>query len=306
MSRTVLVTGATGTQGGAVVDALLKSNVDFEILALTRTPQSASAQKLQQKSPKIKIVPGDLNDPESIFSKAKELTKNPIWGVFSVQLAIGDGANPKIEEAQGKALVDASIKHGVKHMVYSSVDRHGSKSDTEPTEIPHFMSKHHVEQYLFQKTRDGAMDWTVLRPVAFFENLVPDSFMSKFFTTSYKIYLKKHQKLQLIAASDIGFFAALALANPAEYKGQKISLAGDELTFDEYAAVFKEKTGTTLPTTFGFVAAFIGWMVKEFGYMFKWFSDVGYDADIAALRKINPELKDFRAWLDESKFKTIS
>ncbi|KAI0138933.1 NAD(P)-binding protein [Hypoxylon sp. NC0597] len=306
MSRAVLITGATGKQGGAVVNALLKANADFEILALTRDSQSASAQRLVQKSPKIKLVTGNLNAVDSIFAKAKEVTKTPIWGVFSVQTAMGGGANVRSEEAQGKALVDASLKNGVKHLVYSSVDRGGAKSDENPTDIPHFISKHNIEQHLFEKTKGGEMNWTVLRPVAFFENLTP-SFFGKVFATSWKINLKKDQKLQLIATSDIGFFAAEAFMKPEEYKNKKISLAGDELTFDEFAAIFKEKTGEDLPTTYHFIASIINWMVKELGYMFRWFRNVGYAADIPSLKKIHPELKDFRTWLDtESQFKTRS
>ncbi|OTA89292.1 hypothetical protein M434DRAFT_34463 [Hypoxylon sp. CO27-5] len=306
MSRAVLITGATGKQGGAVVNALLKANADFEILALTRDSQSASAQRLVQKSPKIKLVTGNLNAVDNIFAKAKEVTKTPIWGVFSVQTAMGGGANVRSEEIQGKALVDASLKNGVKHLVYSSVDRGGAKSDDNPTDIPHFISKHNIEKHLFEKTKNGEMNWTVLRPVAFFENLTPN-FFGKVFTTSWKINLKKDQKLQLIATSDIGFFAAEAFMKPEEYKNKKISLAGDELTYDEFAAIFKEKTGEDLPTTYHFIASIINWMVKELGYMFRWFRNVGYGADIASLRKINPDLKDFRKWLDtESQFKTRS
>lgn len=87
MSRAVLITGATGKQGGAVVNALLKADADLEILALTRNAQSASAQRLAQKSSKIKLVTGDMDAAENIFSKAKEITNTPIWGVFSVQVS---------------------------------------------------------------------------------------------------------------------------------------------------------------------------------------------------------------------------
>jgi uncharacterized protein YbjT (DUF2867 family) len=87
-ARAILVTGATGKQGGSVVSALLKANAPFEILALTRNAQSPSARKLVQKSAKIKLVTGDLNAIEDVFRKAKEATKAPVWGVFSVQVRI--------------------------------------------------------------------------------------------------------------------------------------------------------------------------------------------------------------------------
>lgn len=85
-ARAILVTGATGKQGGSVVNALLRANTNFEILALTRNAQSSSAQRLLQRSPKIKLVTGNLDSIEDVFRKAKEATTSPIWGVFSVQV----------------------------------------------------------------------------------------------------------------------------------------------------------------------------------------------------------------------------
>ena len=148
------------------------------------------------------------------------------------------------------------------------------------------------------------MDWTVLRPVAFYENLVP-GFLGKVFATSWEANLRNDQTLQLIATSDIGFFAAEAFIKPDEYKGQKISLAGDELTYAQFKTIFAEKTGQNLPTTFGFVAAGIHMMVKDLGLMFKWFGQVGYGADVPAVRRRYPGLKDFGTWLvEDSQFET--
>jgi uncharacterized protein YbjT (DUF2867 family) len=208
------------------------------------------------------------------------------------------------EERQGKALVDAAIKNNVKNFVYSSVDRGGPRSDNDATNVPHFASKYRVEQHLFSKTAGGGMDWTVLRPVAFFENLEP-GFVGKVFATSWASSLRSDQPLQLIATSDIGFFAAEAFLKPDEYKGQKISLAGDELTYTQFKTIYAKKIGQPLPTTFRFIAGAIMMIVKDMRYMFKWFGDVGYKADITTLRQINPKLKDFATWLEkDSSFKT--
>jgi hypothetical protein len=88
MARALLVTGATGKQGGSLINALLEANADSEIFALTRNANSASAQKLKAKSPNIKLVTGDLDAIDSVFEKAKEASKLPIWGVFSVQVGV--------------------------------------------------------------------------------------------------------------------------------------------------------------------------------------------------------------------------
>lgn len=86
MSRAVLVTGATGKQGGAVVKSLLQAKADFTIIAVTRNPSSPAAQKLKALAPNISLVRGDLSDAEAIFTNAKEVANGPIWGVYSIQV----------------------------------------------------------------------------------------------------------------------------------------------------------------------------------------------------------------------------
>ncbi|CAI7659725.1 unnamed protein product [Penicillium manginii] len=297
MPLTVLITGATGKQGGSVIQALLDQNADFEILAVTRDTSSNSAQRLQSKSSNIKLVQGNLDQVEDIFICAQRVASSPIWGVFSVQVPVPGGSNHDAEEKQGKGLIDAALKHNVKFFLYSSVDRGGESSFESPTPIPHFISKHNIEHYLVRRAKSSGMDWTILRPVAFMENFTPD-FFGKVFTTSWKIAVKD-KPLQLISTRDIGFFGAKAFLSPDHYKGKTLSLAGDELTFNQMTEIFNSKTGKNVPMTFEFVSKILMSMMKDLGYMFQWFYDVGYGADISALKKTNPHLKDFKTWLEE-------
>ncbi|KAL2828416.1 hypothetical protein BDW59DRAFT_143083 [Aspergillus cavernicola] len=296
MSKAILITGATGKQGGSVVNNLVSQDANVEILAVTRDVTSTSAQKLEKKSPKIKLVQGNLDQPDEIFANAKKVTSQPIWGVFSVQVPSLNGKH-EIEERQGKALVDAALKNNVKHFVYTSVDRGGDVSLENPTVIPHFISKHNIELHLINSTKGTDMSWAILRPVAFLDGSFVPGFIGKIFATCWKIALKE-KPLQVIAVSDIGFFGAQAFLKPDEYKEQGISLAGDELSFDEMTRIFKSKTGKDVPLTFEFVAWFFMWMIKDFGTMFQWFHDEGYKTEIQALKKAHPGLKDFRAWLE--------
>lgn len=145
------------------------------------------------------------------------------------------------------------------------------------------------------------MDWTILRPTAFYENLAP-GFFGKAFATCYKMSLKG-RPLQLVGVSDIGSVAAEVFLNSETYKGRAISLAGDELTFDQFASVFKEKTRQKLPMTAKTLCFCLLAMMKDMGYMFKWFHDEGYGADVEEVKKIHPGLKDFGTWLEtESEF----
>ena len=300
--KPLLVLGATGKQGKKVIETILASDskADFTILALTRNPDSASAKALAAKSTIIKLVKGNLDDTPNVFRAALEASAGaPIWGVFSVQQAVQDGANQDRETQQGKAVVDQAIVHNVKVFVYTSVDRGGDKSDSNPTYVPHFISKHDIETHLKAKAAEGKLQYTILRPVAFMEGLTPN-FMGKVFATFFKIGLKPSKPLAFIATSDIGFFAGQAFLQPEspEYKNKAISLAGDELTFGQLSQVFRERLGYELPTTFDFVARFVLWMVSELGIMFKWFDEEGLTADIPKLRTMNPGLKDFGTWLE--------
>ncbi|TGZ85291.1 NmrA-like family protein [Ascodesmis nigricans] len=314
MVKAVLITGATGKQGGAVVNSLLEQNADLQILAVTRNATSPSALRLKEKSDKIKLVQGNLDDPEDIFQKAKDVAEEwPIEGVFSVQAPLGPSGSTAKEETQGKALITAALNNNVRHFVYTSVDRGGALSSDNATNIPHFISKHHIEQHLFNALRSSPqhqqqLTYTILRPVAFFDNLTPD-FIGRAFASMIAVSLLPHdsKKLQFIAVSDIGYFGAAALIHPENpvYKNQAISLAGDEVSYDELRKVFREKTGKELPVTWNWIARLMLWGVKELGTMFRWFGEKGYGADIGELRKVYPGLKDLGAWLErDSKFET--
>ncbi len=298
LPKPLLVLGATGKQGKKLVDTLLASSSkeSFTILALTRNPDSPSAKALAAKSDTIKLVKGNLDDVPAVFKAALETTNgSPIWGVFSVQQAVQDGATQERETKQGKDMVDGAIANNVKVFVYSSVERRGE----DPTYVPHFISKHDIELYLKEKAQ-GKMTWTILRPVAFMDGLTPN-FMGKVMATWIKIGLKASKRLSFIATSDIGFFAAQGFLQPdsPDYKNQAISLAGDDLTFEEINQVFKDKQGYGVPTTFEFVGRFIKWMLTELNIMFKWFDEVGFAVDIPKLKRMNPKLMNLGDWLEK-------
>jgi len=140
-ARNILITGATGKQGGSAVNALLANPPPFEyqILALTRNATSAAAKALAS-NPKVTLLQGDLNDCAGIFAQAGGA--GSVWGVFLVTVPSLKKNVESLEVNQGNALVDAAIAHDVKHFVYTSVDRGGAdQSEVDATDIPHFVSK---------------------------------------------------------------------------------------------------------------------------------------------------------------------
>ena len=199
------------------------------------------------------------------------------------------------------------MKAGVKTFVYASVERGGEKSKDNPTEIPHFKTKHEIEKYLELKVKEsqGRMSYTILRPVFFLDNF-EWGFVGKIIATAWKISLPPTKKLQVIATTDIGPFGAAAFLEPEDptYNNKAISLAGDELTFEDANEIFKEKTGMEIPTTYEFLTRIALWALGEIGTMFRWFATDGFGADVGNLKGLDAGkgMKSFGEWVGGSQF----
>ncbi|KAL2418936.1 hypothetical protein ABEF91_006876 [Exophiala dermatitidis] len=302
--RRILITGATGKQGGAVLRALLKSppSPPFHLVALTRNAKSESAQALTRNNPNVSLLEGNLDDCKAIFRASSETDTPPFYGVFSVQVPL----KPRVEEQQGKDLIDAAAAHGVRHFVYTSADRGGTKrSDRDATAVKHFASKFAIETHLKHTAQklDGRMKWTIVRPVAFMENLTPD-FLGRAFATMWQLNGMDDDtssKLQLVSATDVGILAADAFKHPETYAGRAISIATDELTARQANDVFKRVVGSDMPTTYPFVGRLIKLILREqLGVMFDWFKTDGFGADPNEWKDKFPEMQDFERWLRES------
>ena len=124
--------------------------------------------------------------------------------------------------------------------------------------------------------------------------------VGKAFSALWRVSLKG-KPLQVISVADIGYFGAQAFINPSspEFANTAITLAGDNLTFDQAAEAFRESSGKTLPTTYDAVAKAYLWAAKDIGTMFKWFGTEGYGADIPALRKLHPAMMSFGDWVQQ-------
>jgi len=204
---TILVTGATGKQGGAVARHLLSGG--WQVRALTRDPLKPDAEALAKLG--AEVVTGDLDQRNSI-----DQALAGAYGVFSVQNWEAGAAR---EIQQGKTLADAARAAGVKHFVYSSVG--GAERNTG---IPHFDSKWEIEQHV----RALGLPTTILRPVFFMDNFNSPNFRPAILQGTLTLALRPARTLQIIAVDDIGGFAAQAFEKPGEYIGRAFELAGDE------------------------------------------------------------------------------
>ena len=184
--KTVLITGATGKQGGAVLREL--AGKGFALRAMTRKPDSDAAHALANAG--AEVVAGNLDDVGSLQKALKGA-----WGVFAVQNTWEAGVEG--EEEQGKRLAKLAKEAGVQHFVYTSVG-----SADRQTGIPHFDNKFRIEETVRSL---GFPSYAIIRPVFFMENLP-----SPWFLNGDAIYaaMKPDLKLQMIAVKDIGTYPA--------------------------------------------------------------------------------------------------
>jgi len=304
--QTLLITGATGKQGGAVVRALLDSpaNPPFSILALTRNPSSPAAQKLASK-PNVSLVQGDFNDCASIFSKIR----TPLYGAFLVTYpGFGPLVKRDIEEIQGKAFVDAALRHGVKYFVFSSIDRGGpQRSDEDETSVRPFASKARIEKHLIAKISAQKIEektqYTILRTTAYYDNLMPN-FIGRTYASMWRAQGSK--PLVLISTRDIGIFAAQAFSSPSSYNNISVSIGSQALTYEQGAKIFKEVVGSEMPTAPAFVVALLKLLISDLRKMHNWLTENGSVVDWEDMRRRNPGMMDFETWLrEESQFKKV-
>ena len=279
--RIVLVAGATGRQGGAVVRHMLPKG--WRLRALTRNPKSYAARQLAEKG--VELAEGDMDDPASLERAARG-----VYGIYSVQDFWTVGARREVQ--QGKNLADVAKKAGVEHFVYSSVG--GAERNTG---ITHWETKWVVEKHV----RSLNLPVTVLRPA---------SFMETYHITEVEIGLLKgkladpirgDKPYQTIATDDIGAFAALAFERPKDFIGLDLEIAGSELTNIDAAKVFSRVLNR--PVKFQKLPLPIVRLVlgKEFYEMFHWFNSKGYQANIPELRRRYPEVRlhSLEDWLRE-------
>jgi uncharacterized protein YbjT (DUF2867 family) len=261
----ILVTGATGNQGGSVARELLASG--YRVKAMTRNPTSEAAQALAAQG--AELIGADLDDPSSLEKALADL-----WGVFAVQNTWEAGVER--EEEQGKRIAEIARRQGVQHYVYSSVG-----SAHRSTGIPHFDNKRRVEETVRGL---GFPSYTILRPVFFMENWISPWFKPGIDQGKLMVGLRPETVLQMIAVEDIGRYGRLAFERHQELNGRAIDIAGDQLTMPQMASILSEITGRQI--TFERVPLEqVREFSEDFALMLEWFDAVGYNADIVALEE---------------------
>ncbi|MCM3901863.1 MAG: NmrA/HSCARG family protein [Pyrinomonadaceae bacterium] len=273
-SKLILVTGATGQQGGAVATALLTKGQKIRVMS--RTPEKASA--LAQAG--AEVVKGNLTNPSDLQAALRG-----VHGVFAMSTPFEAGMDQEVR--QGIMMADAAKQAGIAHYVYTSVG-----SAHRNTGIPHFETKWKVEQHI----RQIGLPATVLRPVWFMENFT--TFSKPSAEGILMMPMRADKKLAMVALRDIGEFGAAAFMRPNDFLGQAIDLAGDELTMPDVAAHLSKVTGRSIQFQGLPMEQAEAAMGHDLATMFRWFNEVGYQINVAALKQtFGIPLTTFAEWI---------
>ena len=270
---TILVTGATGQQGGALARRLLATG--HHVRALTRKADSSAANELRSRNAELAV--GDFDDRASL-----EQAMRGVDAVYLMATPFGAGIDAEIR--QGKTAADVAAQAGARHLVYSSV----SDADRR-TGIPHFDSKYAIEQHI----RSLGIPYSIVAPAYFMENLD----LRAVSAGRLALPLPASRPLQQTAVEDIAGFAALVLERRESFLGVRVNIASDEATGLEMAEALSRATGRDVEYEEVPVQA-VRAQSEDLALMFEWFDRVGYSADIPALRREYPEVgwHTFEAW----------
>jgi uncharacterized protein YbjT (DUF2867 family) len=305
--KIIAVVGATGAQGGGLVQAILKdAQGGFAARAITRDSNSAKAKALAERG--AQLAAADLDD-EATLAKALAGAHGAyfvtnFWEHFS----------PDREQAQARNLAAAAKHAGLKHVVWSTLEdtrKWVPLSDGRmPTlmgrfKVPHFDAKGEADAYF----REAGVPTTFLLTSFYWDNLIQFGMGPKLEGGRLVFTLPMGEaKLPGIAAEDIGKCAYGIFRKGAETLGKTIGIAGEHLTGSEMAAALAKALGretvynAVTPEQyrgFGFPGA------EDLGNMFQFkrdFEDYFCGArSVEVSRALNPELQSFADWLAKNR-----
>ncbi|MFI6026703.1 NmrA/HSCARG family protein [Amycolatopsis magusensis] len=297
-SAPVLVTGATGRQGGATARALLAAGVP--VRALVRDATTGRAKAVEALG--AELVTGDLHDRDSVVRAARGAR-----AVFSVQMAglTEEGFDFAGEVVQGVNLIEGAKAAGVPRFVHTSVSGAGQHTETpgwaegrwaamEPT----LGAKSAIQDRLREA---GFPHWTLLKPAFFMENFLPS--MAFLFPRGIEgglvSVLKPETRLSLVAVEDIGKAAAAAITTPERFDGVELELASEYLSMAEIAEVLSRVLGTPLSAPEMTEEEAFAAGMPGMGASHEWLNVAGQPARPEFARELGLSLTRFEAWARE-------
>jgi uncharacterized protein YbjT (DUF2867 family) len=308
--RIIAVVGATGAQGGGVVDAILKDPTgEFAVRAITRDANSEKAKALSRRG--VEIAEADISNKESLV-RAFEGT----YGAFCVTF-FWDHFSPEKEMQHAQNMAEAAKEANTSHVIWSTLEDTRKwiplDDDRMPTlmgkyKVPHFDGKG-VSNTYFERS---GVPYTLLLTSFFWENFIffgaepqkgPDGTLAITFPLG-------DAKLPGIAVGDIGKCVLGIFKAGKEYLGKTVGIAGGHLTGSQMADAFTRVLGKPVKynavtpemyRSFGFPGA--DDLANMYQFKVEFESDFCKARSLSETRKLNPELQTFESWLKKNKEK---
>ncbi len=287
--KTILVTGATGAQGGGVARHLLAGG-KFAVRALTRNPESDAARALKRAG--AEIVRGDLGDAQSLARAVRGC-----YGVFGVT---NFWEHFDQEFAQGKNLVDAVAAAGVQHFVFSSLP--SVKDVTGDLNVPHFEMKAELEKY----TREQDVPATFVHVAFYYDNFLtffpPQSDGNSGFAFGFP---QGDTPLAGVAVDDVGGVVSQIFERGSDFLGKTVGIVGEDIPAAEYAATMSRVLGKKIAYNYiprEVFASFDFPGADDLADMFE-FNRVHVPnrrADAEQSRTLYPKMRSFEEWMREN------
>ncbi|KAN0037489.1 hypothetical protein ACTFIV_002840 [Dictyostelium citrinum] len=249
MKKLITVFGASGQQGGGVVQALLK-NSNFKVRALTRNPDSEVSLKLKEQG--VEVVKCDDSD-------SKEKIQEALKGSYGVFCVTNYWAYFEKEVEYGCNMADAALSAGVRHFIFSGLTPMNKISKGHFT-VPHYDQKYKIEEYIRELSKSNPTTFIssfVYAPgymqnfLSFYppkKNIEPDGTITFTLTTPSD---PNGKPLDIGDISEMGYIVEGILSDPIKYSGAIIPISGDCLTGPQIAQIYSKVTGKTV--TFNFI-----------------------------------------------------
>jgi hypothetical protein len=304
--QVVLVFGATGKQGGAVIRTLLQKKDMFQLRGVSRIEdQQEEAAKLQEKG--VEMVKADIATGEGLDVAFKN-----VYAAFLITNSFEKGIEGNEFEC-GKALVDKAINCGVKNIVWSSSPNAHALSQGK-WDVPQFTEKAKVEEYIrnLQKEKQPFQSVSFITPTWYFQNFCKKGLgptKDEKGTLCWK--LPQIKSLVGCDVNDVGLIFCNILCNPDKFNDKNIVLDGDTGSTEDYVHNFERVTHT--PSTFKPIKPeeleecpdlHHG---RQLSQMFQFLNEFPYPPEMSEntchAKKCWPELKSFNQWLEQSGWK---
>jgi len=295
----IAVVGATGRQGGSVVDALLRSG-KWRVRGLSRNTESAQAKALAAKG--VEMVQCHVsNNPEQLVDAFKGA-----YGVFAMTNFWDPELNQdsQLEQQQGRTMADAAAKAGVHHYIWSGL-QDVDKATGGALNLSHYAGKYQVEHYVRTHHKDSFPVQSFVYVGFYFQN-VTTFFQPTIEADGALVFrqpLYKHTTLPLFDVNDTGNVVAAIFDKPETYNGESVPIVAQNLTVTQMCEAITKVKGRAARHEPQDFAEWAKDLSTETADNMRWYNDYApiheaRHAEITA--KVYPAMATFEAWLAES------